>query len=114
MAQEPVLVCVPVCRKKPPEQRFFILNSIFICCQTYRVIDRGAIFKIGKPFGLRHGIMRKGSVICDRGYQYCRSKFSSRKEYWNNLRIVIRVMLFTDFDHLLHNVADPPEVRAPG
>jgi hypothetical protein len=52
--------------------------------------------------------------LCDRGYQYCRSKFSSRKEYWNNLRIVIRVMLFTDFDHLLRNVADPPEVRAPG
>lgn len=52
--------------------------------------------------------------LCDRGYQHCRSKFSSRKEYWNNLRIVIRVMLFTDFDHLLRNVADPPEVRAPG
>jgi hypothetical protein len=52
--------------------------------------------------------------LCDRGYQHCRSKFSSRKEYWNNLRIVIRVMLFTDFDHLLRNVADPPEIRAPG
>ena len=52
--------------------------------------------------------------LCDRGYQYCRSKFSSRKEYWNNLRIAIRLMLFTDFDHLLRNVADPPEVRAPG
>jgi hypothetical protein len=51
---------------------------------------------------------------CDRGYQHCRSQFSSRKEYWNNLRIVIRVMLFADFDHLLRNVADPPEVRAPG
>jgi hypothetical protein len=23
--------------------------------------------------------------LCDKGYQYCRSKFSSRKEYWNNL-----------------------------
>ena len=52
--------------------------------------------------------------LCDRGYQYCRSKFSSRKEFWNNLRIVIRLMLFIDFDHLLRNVADPPEVRAPG
>jgi hypothetical protein len=51
--------------------------------------------------------------LCDRGYQYCRSKFSSRKEYWNNLRIAIRLMLFADFDHLLRNVADPPEVRAP-
>ena len=52
--------------------------------------------------------------LCDRGYQYCRSKFSSRKEYWNNLRGAIRLMLFQNFDHLLRNVADPPEVRAPG
>lgn len=51
--------------------------------------------------------------LCDRGYQYCRSKFSSRKEYWNNLRGAIRMMLFGDFEHLLRNVADPPEIRAP-
>jgi hypothetical protein len=51
--------------------------------------------------------------LCDLGYQYCRSKFSSRKEYWNNLRTAIRLMLFRDFDHLLRNVADPPEIRAP-
>ncbi len=51
--------------------------------------------------------------LCDRGYQYCRSKFSSRKEYWNNLRGAIRLMLFRDFDHLLRNVADPPEILAP-
>jgi hypothetical protein len=51
--------------------------------------------------------------LCDKGYQYCRSKFSSRKEYWNNLRAAIRIMLFRDFDHLLRNVADPPEIRAP-
>lgn len=51
--------------------------------------------------------------LCDTGYQYCRSKFSSRKEYWNNLRIAIHMMLFSDFDHLVRNVADPPEIRAP-
>lgn len=51
--------------------------------------------------------------LCDKGYQHCRSKFSSRKEYWNNLRAAIRIMLFRDFDHLLCNVADPPEIRAP-
>lgn len=51
--------------------------------------------------------------LCDKGYQYCRSKFSSRKEFWNNLRAAIRIMLFRDFDHLLRNVADPPEIRAP-
>ena len=51
--------------------------------------------------------------LCDRGYQYCRSKFSSRKEYWNNLRAAIRIMLFGDYEHLLRNLADPPEIRAP-
>jgi hypothetical protein len=51
--------------------------------------------------------------LCDNGYQYCRSKFSSRKEYWNNLRGAIRLMLFRDFEHLLRNMADPPEIRAP-
>jgi len=51
--------------------------------------------------------------LCDPGYQYCRSKFSSRKEYWNNLRAAIRIMLFGDYEHLLRNVADPPEIRAP-
>jgi hypothetical protein len=51
--------------------------------------------------------------LCDDGYQYCRSKFSSRKEYWNNLRIVIRIMYFRNFEHLLRNLADPPEIRAP-
>jgi hypothetical protein len=51
--------------------------------------------------------------LCDKGYQYCRSKFSSRKEYWNILRAAIRIMLFSDYEHLLRNVADPPEIRAP-
>lgn len=51
--------------------------------------------------------------LCDHGYQYCRSKFSSKKEYWNNLRSVIRIMLFRNFEHLLRNLADPPEIRAP-
>jgi len=51
--------------------------------------------------------------LCDSGYQYCRSRFSSRKEFWNNLRAGIRLMLFRDFEHLLRNVADPPEIRPP-
>ena len=52
--------------------------------------------------------------LCDRGYQHCRSKFSSRKEYWNNLRVAIRLMVFRDYEHLLRYVADPPEILAPG
>jgi hypothetical protein len=38
--------------------------------------------------------------LCDSGYQYCRSKFSSRQEYWDNLRAAIRIMLFVDYEHL--------------
>jgi hypothetical protein len=51
--------------------------------------------------------------LSDRAYQYCRSKFSSRQEYWNNLRAAIHIMLFRDYEHLLCNMADPPEIRAP-
>lgn len=51
--------------------------------------------------------------LCDLSYQYCRSKFSSRQEYWNNLRVAIRMLFFNDFEHLLRFVAEPPEIRAP-
>jgi len=51
--------------------------------------------------------------LCDSGYRYCRSKFSSRKEFWNLLRAGIKLMLFRDFEHLLRNAADPPEIRPP-
>ena len=51
--------------------------------------------------------------LCDPGYQYCRSRFSSRNEYWNNLRVAIRLLFFDDFEHLLRFVAHPPPGRAP-
>jgi hypothetical protein len=51
--------------------------------------------------------------LCDLNYQYCRSQFSSRQEYWNNLRVAIRMLFFNDFDHLLRFVAHPPEIRPP-
>jgi hypothetical protein len=51
--------------------------------------------------------------LCDAHYQCCRGCFSSRQEYWNNLRVAIRMMFFDDFEHLLRVVADPPEIRAP-
>jgi hypothetical protein len=50
---------------------------------------------------------------CDAHYQRCRGSFSSRQEYWNNLRAAIRLMFFEDFEHLLRVVADPPDIRAP-
>jgi hypothetical protein len=51
--------------------------------------------------------------LCDPGYQYCRSKFSARKEYWNNLRAANYLMLFRKFEHMLRYVADPREIWAP-
>lgn len=51
--------------------------------------------------------------LCDLSYQYCRSRFSSRQEYWNNLRVANRLLLFNDFEHLLRHVAHPAEIRAP-
>ncbi len=51
--------------------------------------------------------------LCDTGYQHCRSKFSSRKEYWNNLRAAIKLMMFHDFEHMLRYVANPHEIWAP-
>ena len=51
--------------------------------------------------------------LCDHSYQRCRSKFSSRKEYWNQLRCTFRIMLFTDFYHLLNYIYNPPLTRAP-
>jgi hypothetical protein len=51
--------------------------------------------------------------LCELSYQYCRSRFSSRQEYWNNLRVANRLLLFNDFEHLLRYVAHPAEIRAP-
>lgn len=51
--------------------------------------------------------------LCDLNYQYCRSRFSSRQEYWNNLRVANRLLLYNDFEHLLRHVAHPAEIRAP-
>lgn len=51
--------------------------------------------------------------LCDLSYQRCRAKFSSRKEFWNQLRCTFRIILFRDFYHLLDYIFDPPMVRAP-
>jgi hypothetical protein len=51
--------------------------------------------------------------LCDLNYQYCRSRFSSRQEYWNNLRVANRLLRFNDFEHLLRYVAHPADIRAP-
>jgi hypothetical protein len=45
--------------------------------------------------------------LSDRAYQKCRSKFTSRKEYWNQLRCTIRVLVFPSFESLLMFIIDP-------
>ena len=53
--------------------------------------------------------------LTDRLYQAVRyKKFTSRKEYFNQLRCTIRIMLYRDWEHLLGHILDPPEVMAPG
>jgi len=51
--------------------------------------------------------------LCDSPYQSCRARFSSRKEFWNQLRCTFRIILFRDFYHLLDYLSNPPMVRAP-
>jgi hypothetical protein len=51
--------------------------------------------------------------LCDLSYQRCRAKFSSRKEFWNQLRCTFRIILFRDYYHLLDYLSNPPMVRAP-
>jgi len=51
--------------------------------------------------------------LCDDSYQQCRAKFSSRKEYWNQLRCTFRIILFRDFYHLIGYIFNPPMLRAP-
>ncbi len=45
--------------------------------------------------------------LSDRIYQKCRSKFTSRKEYWNQLRCTIRILIFPSFESLLKFIIDP-------
>lgn len=46
-------------------------------------------------------------------YQKCRRKFSSRKEYWNQLRCTIRILVFSSWEHLLNFIISPPEKPPP-
>ena len=51
--------------------------------------------------------------LCDLSYQRCRAKYSSRREFWNQLRCTFRIILFRDLYHLLDYIFKPPMVRAP-
>jgi len=51
--------------------------------------------------------------LTDPLYQKCRSKFSSRKEYWNPLRCMFRILVFRSWKHLLTYLFDPPMLKPP-
>ena len=45
--------------------------------------------------------------LTDPLYQKCRAKFSSRLEYWNQLRCTIRIILVDSWESLLNLIIDP-------
>lgn len=51
--------------------------------------------------------------LADPLYQQCRKKFSARKEYWNQLRCTIRILLFNSWEHLLEFIIAPPHEPMP-
>ena len=53
--------------------------------------------------------------LCDLLYQAVRyRKFTSRMEYFNQLRCTFRIMLFRNWEHMLNHILDPPLLMAPG
>lgn len=51
--------------------------------------------------------------LTDRLYQDCRGKFSSRKEYWNQLRCTFRILIFKSWEQMLAYLFDPPWLEPP-
>ena len=51
--------------------------------------------------------------LTDPLYQRCRSTFSSCKEYWNQLRCTLRILVFNSWEHLLNFILSPPEEAMP-
>jgi hypothetical protein len=51
--------------------------------------------------------------LSDLFYQKCRNKFTSRKEFWNQLRCTIRILIFPSFESLLKFIINPDEGIPP-
>jgi hypothetical protein len=51
--------------------------------------------------------------LTDPLYQKCRLEFSSRMEYWNNLRSIFRMFTFRDWEQMLSALYDPPDWKPP-
>lgn len=51
--------------------------------------------------------------LSDLLYQKCRSKFSARKEYRNQLRCTFRILLFNSWEQMLWFIINPPHAQPP-
>ena len=52
--------------------------------------------------------------LTDLLYQSVRyKKFTSRKEFWNQLRCTFRILVFRNFEHMLAYILDPPQIMPP-
>lgn len=49
------------------------------------------------------------SQLVDRAYQQARAGFSSRVEFWNVIRAMFRLFLFTSWDEVLQRMNSPPQ-----
>ena len=52
--------------------------------------------------------------LTDRLYQTVRyKKFTSRKEFWNQLRCTFRILRFKSFEHMVAYILHPPDIMPP-
>lgn len=51
--------------------------------------------------------------LTDLLYQECRSKFSSRLEFWNQLRCTVRILIFPSWEAVLLVIIDPESNQPP-
>jgi hypothetical protein len=68
-------------------------------------------FMLNLPAFYVHQILE----LTDRLYQTVRyKKFSSRKEYFNQLRCTFRIILFDSWEQMLRHILDPTATKASG
>lgn len=51
--------------------------------------------------------------LTDPLYQECRQDFSSRKEFWNQIRCTFRFMVFESWEFMLEKIIGPPDYMPP-
>jgi len=51
--------------------------------------------------------------LTDLLYQQCRQEFTSRKEFWNQIRCTFRFMIFDSWEIMLRKIMGPPDYMPP-